>query len=877
MAASLSSLCAPASAQLGLTAEEAAEVAQTLEDLGLEDVLAAHLRSRLRVADADERLEVADRLGRVYARRLAEADDPDERMEIARLSEELLQQVPAAESNGLRLSLIRARYLPAEQEAERARLLLSEDEDETEALSTLREIATDLLVISTRLEQDVRRDEQRLRGGGRDPDELRADLAESQRLRSLAQYYLGWSSYYAALLGENDNEAREALQAFAALLGSDTRRPSLDRLPRSLLRYEHVARSSIGTALCHALLGEHATAIRWLDELEASPDLNDSAKAQIFSRRMIVLASAGRWDTLVGVVQRKRGTDAGASRRPLSVEEARLLGVEVLTATEDDQTPASRQLVRYAMADLVAADQIGQVLDLSRRFGTLPLGEGGFIPAYVRAIRIYEDAREAHGRAGDLDLPVIDLAVRAAYRRAADLFEQAYTTEDAEEFTAERGRCGIRSALCASARGEYKLAVERLERVFADQASAAAEAQEAIWLAIELADRGVALASGSGRVETERLTTLQELFLRTYPLEERSVQLILTTGGIGDPALTRRALEGVAPNAPLYSAAQRRLASILYRAYRTAGPESQDNAASELIEVARRVLALNLQELELGAIEVERLARSTILTARQLLDASLGRPGTPDLDAANQAIAAIDAVFVRLGGRPGWVGADLDEELAFRRVQIAWAQGETASVMEQVERLTASDSAFASSAVRFLYNRAVERRNRAPDDLEAARLVVRWGMPIVEDERTTESSRLGVAAAVATAAVLLSERESDPEMRAMAVEMGQLLFERKAADASMLRMLAELAEIEGDPALALRSWQRLLALERAGSNGWFEARYESLRLLMDVDLFAAREAFRQHVVLHPELGPEFIRERYEALARALGIEVEPNG
>ncbi|HZW09116.1 MAG TPA: hypothetical protein VFF69_04365, partial [Phycisphaerales bacterium] len=43
---------------------------------------------------------------------------------------------------------------------------------------------------------------------------------------------------------------------------------------------------------------------------------------------------------------------------------------------------------------------------------------------------------------------------------------------------------------------------------------------------------------------------------------------------------------------------------------------------------------------------------------------------------------------------------------------------------------------------------------------------------------------------------------------------------------------------------------------REGSDGWFEARVESIRVLAQTDSPRARAVLNQHKVLYPGLGPE---------------------
>lgn len=862
---------------------EADAVTAELEALGLHAVLAEHLHALLEGAEGDRRNRLAEQLSAVYAQRLRSEADPDERARLEQRSRELIDRVPEADSYGLRLSLMRARYLPAERTAERARLLLAGDEAEAEALAAFRSIAAELGPLRDRLEERVQQDLERVRSGGRRPDALRAALEQSRRQRSLATYYLGWSRYYAAMLGGERDDAADALAAFGAMLGAASQRPSLNALPRTLLRYEHVARAAVGSALAYSILGEHGRAVRWLDEIEAAPELNPSIREQLFQRRAVVLAEAERWDELLDAVERRRrdpsaGENGGARLAP---GEARLLAVLVLDRPNPNDPPAARRIARAAGADLVAADELGQVLDLSRRFGTLPLGDRGFVSRYVRAIRFYDDARAAHAAAGDPDTPTDDRALIEAYRRAAELLRQAYDAADATSFPIERARCGVRWGLCAAARGDEPAALERLERTHADAPPGSDPAEEALWLAVSVADRGVA----RGAVGTERLASLRQLYLASYPTGQRAARLSLASGGGLGARAARRALESIGPEDPLYPAAQRRLVSILYRAYRSAGAGERAEAANTLIDVADRVIGLGLERLERGDADPDATARGTVLVARQLLDAALGTIAEAEnakarqgrVEAATRALRAIDAVFTRLGvtaaQAPEWAGDDVAQELGFRRVQLAWAQDQTDRVLAEVEALDSAGSRFAPAAARFLFNRAAEGWSGSAGEPDPARALVRWGLWLIEHDAVEGEARLSVAAAVADASASLARQGIEAQaMRRIAVRMDTLLFEAKAADTASLRRLASFAEASGEPDLALRAWRRLQRARPENSEGWFEARHETIRLMSETNPDAARAALRQHAVLYPELGPGRWADAFRGLADSLGID-----
>src|ERR1043165_3049576 len=106
---------APARAQTDDTLPPAeSTIEQYLTDHGLTELLAVHLLERLKTADGDARVKLADRLGSIYVRLLDKASTPEARRQWEARSQDLLKAVPEADSSELRLNLAKARYLQAE-------------------------------------------------------------------------------------------------------------------------------------------------------------------------------------------------------------------------------------------------------------------------------------------------------------------------------------------------------------------------------------------------------------------------------------------------------------------------------------------------------------------------------------------------------------------------------------------------------------------------------------------------------------------------------------------------------------------------------------------------------------------------------------------
>jgi hypothetical protein len=110
-----------------------------------------------------------------------------------------------------------------------------------------------------------------------------------------------------------------------------------------------------------------------------------------------------------------------------------------------------------------------------------------------------------------------------------------------------------------------------------------------------------------------------------------------------------------------------------------------------------------------------------------------------------------------------------------------------------------------------------------------------------------------VVASVATEAW---KGQQDSAARDLAIRLDTRLLQAQPRNQQALRRLAVNADAAGDQRKALDCWRTLLNGLDAGTNDWYEARYESIRLLAALEPARAREAMAQHVVLYPDYGPE---------------------
>jgi hypothetical protein len=213
----------------------------------------------------------------------------------------------------------------------------------------------------------------------------------------------------------------------------------------------------------------------------------------------------------------------------------------------------------------------------------------------------------------------------------------------------------------------------------------------------------------------------------------------------------------------------------------------------------------------------------------------------------------------------------LEGELEFRRVQIAMARADEAAIVRHVDRVRAIGGPFADATDRLLYRRAYTAFRATPADVGLARQIVRYGVRILESSGAEKDPGIvSMRDAVAEAAALIWRAEGEKLMRDLATRIDGEQLEGGQRTASSLRRLGELMESAGDKEKALAAWRELLNGLLVSSPEWYEARYESLRLLFETAPAEAAAAMRQHKVLHPEYGPEPWGKKLEELDAKIG-------
>lgn len=869
-----------------------------LKQHGLDELLLLELREQVTQKTGTARVQAAEELGRQYVRMLAEAPAA-RRRELEEQSRSLLKLVPEADGFALRLDLLKASYLRSEEMAERDRLRLTTAEETAEAQRSFRDLLDEFRTVGNKLNARVEAAERRELSTREITEQMRDELNEVRRLRSLAKYYSGWCGYYLAAITKDPTPAREALTQFGSILNAPSGKPpTVDRVPRSLLKYEHMARAVLGVALCYAAQGATNDALVWLGIVDDEGEVASGVRVQFQARRLSVLAAAGRWSQVESEWRHAvRAAREDAARTP-SVATARLLAVESLEfirrSSPGPETDRAREVAEIALGRLIEAGELGHVVDLVTKYGTAPIGESGFVVLYVRAYLAYDKVRAHHraavqsgNRAANVegreslsaDEPTRDPALVAEYRQAAGMLSSAAGAEDRDKYPSERARVALLRGLALYYAGDAREASDAFEQAASDAGDETAK-RDALWYAIVTRDDAARAGDSAQADERDRLTTL---FIQQYPRTEQAARLLLRRAGAGLlPDLDAvDVLLAVAPDAPLRDAAQRQAAALLFRAYRAAPEVQRDFIAQRFLTLAESLRAEARQRVrddqERSAERSREAAADFVVLSRQIAEVALSL-SVPDLARAREVVDELEQSAMSLG-------ADVESlrgELTYRRFQAAVLARQwdaAAELQRQLQELPKADE-FVAAADRVAYRelRAVvysetgasrERWLRVKLLEAAARVLARL------DEQWTsrtpgDTQIVAVLETIAqTAAWLHDENGSDVEYRDLALRADERAYGTGVRTVTLLRRLGRLAEEADRMSLALDAWRTLLAGLPERETSWFEARYESLRILAIIDRLRAKDVAKQHAALYPERGPAPWGERIRALEQLL--------
>lgn len=824
------------------------DVAAWLEDHDLKRLLLRRLEQALEgTRSSADRAVIAQSLAEAYASLLDSMPDGEERSELEARARGILELIEVREGDPLRLALLRSAYAEASRQCELHRLVLDPEVELETLADRLDSIARELGQVRERLarnEQALERRINRTRGiqaevlGARS-DTIGLRIAQATYLEAWARAYVGW-------IRRDRAQALEAQELFGRILATGEAFPSPSDISRDLRSNEIYAESILGIAFAKGVTDSIATVRIWLDLLRV-PETAPYVAANLDYWQLALLTGTGAHGEALEVL---RGL-------PDSVPTGwvRLAAVSGLGATGGGE-PA-RALGTEAVALLAARGELAQVVDLAERFGLADLDRAGFALQYVSGVCRYDDARTA-AEAGDA------ARARALYGDALADLDAALAEPDRTNFEeAIPGVIAMR-AWCLHELGRYREASDRFEE--AAELHAGTEAGNHLWMAITALDR---LDPGEADEALDaRQARLIERFLTDHPSHPSAPSALLRRfAAIEAPTFEdAEALVLVPSDSPMGARAHQQGVQMLYRIFNRGEGEERIRAGRRFLDVVpvpRFETAVDQEERDL-----------MILRARQLLDVALH----PDLAATGLARRTLDAIDLAVVSELLDIGR-FESEIDYRRLVLTLLDGDVAAALEVFGLLEDAADDWRMVAARALYNasRVVLEDPAAVTDPAQSRLGIdalrRSARLLLGDDPVAEGfedeRRYRIGRTLARAERLAHESNGGPESLRRAHELHLALIEARPLDQSVLEGLAWSSEATGDLDQALATHRQLVSGSAVDSEAWYRRKHDLLRLLSRVEPGRAREVLDQHLVLHPDYGPDpwgpRLRELHERL------------
>ncbi len=811
-------------------------VAEYLRSHDMLPLLEVQLEQRMGEADDEEqRDQLAMELSRLYLRQLGETgkDDPYRQIVLLR-AEGLVSRLAQAPLYELRLELLIDEYVRIEPDVELWRLGLLDPDRRDKDISRLGELSRKLGSIISTIEPELelvqRRANASAGGATRESDER---LGELRRYGSLAHYYHAWAGYSLAVLRDM-HVSPEVFVSFGWLLGAEGSTPQISEFNESALGYEHVARAAIGVAMSYAQSQTPRLGRPWA-KMVADSELADGAVRQAARERLLQIyamerdwAEANRYARFI--------VASGGDGAHLRVADARFLALRALEAQRSADighggANEARGAAQFAIEQLIDLGEIGHVVDLYQRFDSLPLVSDGFIPRYAHALAELDRAQ----RDGD----------RGQYGTVADLFTRALGTEDAGDYPEHREDCRLKLAYTQILANRPQDAIRVCDTVIGNSLREKA-IEEARWMRIAAIDQ---LNRDQGRDGSPELSEAVRRYIEAYPSTPRSAKLILRYAmqGTVDPRVAISTLEAIGDDDPIALPARRALAQLRYQALRESGFADQ-RMLGDTLGIVEWILAAQSEP----AADLND-ARARLGTIRIGLDMALrARPPRGELARSllerGTALADTDASL-----------ASFRAELVYRRIELSLGDQRVDEAMGLLADLETLDPAMASNARVLLLSRLQQRWGKP--SAETAERLCDIGSAVLASMTPPFPEPIGlrvsaIAELVSDAAAWRWENQRDPEMRDLALRVARMVLERGQPSEPGLRRTAALAASAGEEQVELDAWLMLLAAYPSDDARWYEARFESLRLLKYMDPTRAEETYKQFRVLHPDLGPE---------------------
>ena len=791
--------------------------------MGCNDLLITYLEDTLQHGSQQEKFIAANELADVY-KRLLSLDKYRHNTALLQRATALLKINKRVGTTALRVQLLRARYMAAEQLLENYRLRYVTKEEAANEVKNLKEIAKDLVIIRKSLLSKVKNS---------------SDRTNLYDLIGMTTSLLAWSNYYLAWFdNQNIEAALEAEKYFAFMIQAE--QPTYAQISFDLKSKEYGARAILGIALCKEILSGRDTSEPFFERLQEE-DTFDVIRSQISMWKYFLAIQNNDW-TLIS---------DSLSNAP---DDTRLMyaRLAVVHALESPNDPKAKKLVQEALALLIELDQLTMISEIVSLYGVEELPGGGFITNYILGDLAYRKLTDKM----EIVEPVLELTRRNEFRDVAQLFLQATISEDVNEFPAFKNDCYFMLGLSLYYASDFEQASEAFQAVSTRQND-----EDSLWMAIVSLDH---IQAPSPALKEVTIGLIKK-YRTQWPLSARASSLLLrdASNTTANAALVSDLLS-VPTTDPNYNDSQIQAATHLYSLWSDVHTSQVSHVGNKYINVALQLLLAQSRTIEkLTPKELESL----LVISLRILEISLHQQINRNT-AATQALHTIELL-----GKEGTIDLRaFEKEITYRNILYMISKGEAdnaiqaslAFILEYPEDLWTYHAA--KSVLRLL----IPGQNEI-SDRDFYTLGTRVLSELNDEELASEQFLSFVyQTSVAGYALAMEENENSSEVGTDVLRIARLLIAAYPKTNRILELNALLEKNFGDQSLALSHWSAVSSGNSKGGHQWLQARYNVMQLLSTTDPSGALDLLDQHKLLYPNYG----LEPYGSTLKALHVQLK---
>ena len=804
---------------------------QWLQDRGLDGLLLDQLESRLESTnDLATREQLAKRLASLYGRKLLTLDGDSQAL--VKRTRDLIALYPQFESGRLRVAMLHSRYLESEKLFRDWIHEGAKPENKPQLETTLRSLDKDL---SSALSALMRRSEELFSAGQLSRDQRSTDvqrqMVEAEALH--CQFLAGWSRYFLAMLGGPDQSTMlgESKRSFREFLQLDqqTVMSQFDSKWFDFSSAWHV-RAISGLAAISVASGKESQSLHLYNLIETNAVTRESREAAI-RYRYLGHCYAGQFTNATNVVRDRKAIQAmsreGRVRLWMSV-------MDTLNAVN------SKELEAMALAGLarnMAGEMLARESDRIDSLTSSEAFESNWIRGYFNFWKSGNGEPEAVEKASEL--------LRKATSKGASASDQN-----------DVARCRYLLAWLMLKQRDFQGAIGVFTQVSQQLADVDPQlASEAAWHAAKTSIQLGKRSSGGMNDAWSRL----ERFVRQWPDSPHAnrasfekLKIELRSMPPGDAV---RRLQEISRSDENYGASLLEIATQKFRLW-----ESKNN------DLTMEALRKSCSEVQSSSSTVPlQKVRSNFLLVNALLRSE--EDSNAEIETLLNRCESIQALSNE--------GAIANVELLYYQMQFGQKKGDREAVFASASRIieTGPETRFELPA---LIQLAKHHDTRLSLVSTSSLQRIEPAFAIYE----TLSTRLGHSAdqlkSSANARVarsrlgelhLLAGRFAESE------KIFQALTELFPGNANYLRQLAiTKSKLDSDGAVPI--WKRLAAGSEAGSDLWFESKFQLAKNLATRDRKAAVALLKQTMQLGGESSPDWQKTLQGAIEQWTGGEVQ---